>query len=157
MYPVAPNGDHARRGLKPLLSLFLLFLALPAFAQQSSTSVQSAAQSAHDESVTKPVAVDYEHPGGRDIEDLNMRGTYLKLPPFSETVIGLDNPLRQDLARHGIGFLDIDDDEFTYNTTTPPVPLAQQTFTGQRPTWKSSHYPMLHLGSSPAWRPRRTA
>jgi porin len=83
-----------------------------------------------------------EHPGGRSIEDLNLRGAYISLPPFSDSLFGEDNPVRQSLARHGIAIQHFGDTTFTYNTLTPPVPLDEQTYNGQRPTWKTSHYLM---------------
>ncbi|MDE1163130.1 MAG: carbohydrate porin [Acidobacteriaceae bacterium] len=136
---ILAHGKKAGAGVALLLAL-----ASTAVAQQSSTdSSSSIGPQAQAVKAAEPKPYDYEHPGGRDIEDLNFRGTYLKLPPFSEMLFGLKNPVRQALARKGIGLFDIDDNEFTYNTTSPPVPLAQQTFTGQRPTWKSSHYPVL--------------
>ena len=83
-----------------------------------------------------------EHPGGRSIEDLNLRGAYISLPPFSDSLFGEANPVRQALARHGMAVQHFGDTTFTYNTTSPPVPLDEQTYNGQRPTWKTSHYLM---------------
>ncbi|MFC6646303.1 carbohydrate porin [Granulicella cerasi] len=123
------------------VALLLALSATGAAAQQSNNETQNIGQQAQAEAQTKPAAPDYSHPGGRNIEDLNLRGTYLKLPPFSEMLFGEKNPVRQALAKQGIGLFDIDDNSFSYNVTAPPVPLAQQTYNGQRPTWKSSHYP----------------
>ncbi|RXH54685.1 carbohydrate porin [Granulicella sibirica] len=131
-----------RSGLHATFFAIFLLSACGASAQQSDNTTP-AAVAARGEADQNPPSTDYEHPGGRDIEDLNLRGGYLKLPPFSETVFGLENPVTQNLAKHGIGLYDIDDNDFTYNTLSAPAPLAQQTYTGQRPTWKSSHYPML--------------
>lgn len=81
-----------------------------------------------------------EHPGGRPIENLNLRGGYLIMLPFSQTLDGAGNPVRQFLAKRGIGLMRFGDTDFTYNTLTPPVANGKQTYTGQRPTWKTSHY-----------------
>lgn len=137
------NHDRMRSLAMIVCGLVVAVPAQHAIAQQDSTSIAPVAKTAQQAAEAKPAQPDYEHPGGRDIEDLNMRGTYLKLPPFTETVDGLTNPVRQALAKHGIGYYDIDDNQFIYNVTSPPVPESQQTFLGQRPTWKSSHYPML--------------
>lgn len=128
-------------------ALLPVALGLTASAQQTDTgdTTKIGQQAQAETQASRQAAQDYEysHPGGRSIEDLNMRGGYIKMPPYAEHFFGEKNPVTHTLAEHGIGLYDIDDDEFDYNTLNPPVPLADQTYTGQRPTWKSSHYPAL--------------
>ena len=129
-----------------LLTLTLIspLACTAAFSQQSTqTPVTPGEATQSQPAPTKPTAYDISHPGGRDIEDLNLRGAYLKLPPFTDTLSGEANPVRQGLAKRGVGVARFGDTTFTYNTLSPPVPLADQTYLGQRPTWKTSHYFML--------------
>jgi porin len=71
------------------------------------------------------------------------RGQVVVQPPESERVFGF-NPVNKALERYGLALYDISQDvTFTYNLLSPPVPLADQTYNGQRPTFSSSHYPAL--------------
>jgi porin len=129
----------------PCAVLLLCFAAGDrAHAQQSTPDAPiTAAADQSNISFSSQASFKLEHPGGRDIEDLNLRGGYIHLPPFKETIFGATNPVRQALASHGVGLTRFGDTTFTYNTTAPPVPLAEQTYLGQRPTWKTSHYFLL--------------
>ena len=69
----------------------------------------------------------------RSIEDLNLVGADIHMPPFSDTVLGADSPDRRALYRKGFvlrsNFIAI----YTQNTLNPPVPAAQQAYVGERP------------------------
>lgn len=68
----------------------------------------------------------------RSIEDLNLVGADIHMPPFSDTVLGADSPDRRALYRKGFvlrsNFVAI----YTQNTLNPPVPAAQQAYVGER-------------------------
>lgn len=40
----------------------------------------------------------------RSIEDLNLKGAAASDPPFTDSILGLDTPIRSSLFRHGLLF-----------------------------------------------------
>jgi porin len=69
-------------------------------------------------------------------------GQVIVQPPSSGRVEG--DLINKHLRPYGLELFDISQDlTFSYNLLSPPVPLAQQTYNGQRPTFTTSHYPAL--------------
>ena len=101
----------------------------------------------------------------RSIEDLNLVGADIHMPPFSDTVFGVDSPYRRALYSKGFVLRANTTVSYTQNTLNPPVPAAQQAYVGERPFWRLMVNPMLtydmrafhlhgaqlHIGTAPTW------
>ena len=79
----------------------------------------------------------------RSIEDLNLVGADIHMPPFSDTVFGVDSPYRRALYSKGFVLRANTTVSYTQNTLNPPVPAAQQAYVGERPSWFLMANPML--------------
>ena len=69
----------------------------------------------------------------RSIEDLNLIGADIQMPPFSDTVLGADSPYRRALYSEGFVLRNNTLVSYSQNTLNPPVPAAQQAYVGDRP------------------------
>ncbi len=79
----------------------------------------------------------------RSIEDLNLVGADIRMPPFSDTVLGTDSPYRRALYSEGFVLRANTMVVYTQNTLNPPVPAAQQAYVGERPFGVLFANPML--------------
>jgi porin len=68
----------------------------------------------------------------RTIEDLNLKGAAADNPPFTDTILGVDTPIRVGLFRHGLLFRMTVDGDYIQNTLAAPVDAADQAYIGQR-------------------------
>jgi porin len=79
----------------------------------------------------------------RTLEDLNLKGGTADNPPFTDTILGVDSPLRSSLFRHGLLFRMGANGAYIQNTLAAPVPADAQTYIGQRPFGAYSFNPVL--------------
>jgi porin len=79
----------------------------------------------------------------RNIEDLNLLGADVVMPPFSDSVINVDSAFRRDLASHGLALRVSTLDNYFQNTLDAPVSKAEQVYVGERPTWMAMINPIL--------------
>ena len=79
----------------------------------------------------------------RNIEDLNLVGADIHMPPFTDTISGVDSPYRRALYREGLVLRTNTIVSYTQNTLNPPVPAAQQAYVGERPYSMLFANPML--------------
>ena len=82
-------------------------------------------------------------PRPRSIEDLNLKGGAADNPPFTDTILGTDSPLRRSLFRHGLLFRMGANGAYIQNTLSAPVAADAQTYSGQRPFGSYSFNPVL--------------
>lgn len=83
------------------------------------------------------------HASPRSIEDLNLKGGSADNPPFTDSILGNDTPLRRSLFRHGLLFRMGANGAYIQNTLDAPVAADAQTYTGQRPFGDDSFNPVL--------------
>jgi porin len=79
----------------------------------------------------------------RSIEDLNLKGAAADNPPFTDTILGVDSPLRRSLFRHGLLFRMEANGAYIQNTLAAPVAEDAQAYTGQRQFGDYSFNPVL--------------
>lgn len=79
----------------------------------------------------------------RDIEDLNLLGADVSMPTFRDAIINVDSGFRSGPARHGFAMRINSTDSYYQNTLDASVPKAQQTYIGQRLTWRAMLNPIL--------------
>lgn len=79
----------------------------------------------------------------RSIEDLNLVGTPVTLPRFSDTLLGTDSAFRRALFRRGLLLRVMVLPRVSMNLLEAPVAPARQVYVGQRPTWISGLNPVL--------------
>jgi porin len=72
-------------------------------------------------------------PEARSIEDLNLLGADVFMPPFAESVIDVNSRFRAGLARRGLALRVIAGVQYTQNILDSPVPADEQVYVGQRP------------------------
>jgi porin len=81
-----------------------------------------------------------EPPG---MENLNLVGSPVRMPPFTDTILGTDSDYRRALYREGFVLRSNASSAYTQNTLNSPVPAAQQVFTGDRPFGSLTANPIL--------------
>jgi porin len=69
----------------------------------------------------------------RSIEDLNLVGADVFMPPIADSVISVNSPSRSELASHGMALRAITGLQYTQNTLAAPVAADDQVYVGQRP------------------------
>lgn len=79
----------------------------------------------------------------RTIEDLNLRGADVSMPPFSDAIIDLNSSFRSGLARHGFAMRINSTESYYQDTLDNSVPKAQQVYIGERLTWRAMINPIL--------------
>jgi porin len=77
------------------------------------------------------------------VESMNEKGLEIPLPPFANSISGATNPVRVALAKKGFGIFLPNANKFQDNLLAPPVPLVDQHYNGQRPTWIVNSLPVL--------------
>lgn len=99
--------------------------------------------SAHAQSLQPPAVAQGSQPRQRSIEDLNLKGGSADNPPFTDTVLGVDSPIRRNLFRHGILFRMQASGAYIQNTLRAPVAANAQTYTGDRQFGDYAFNPIL--------------
>jgi porin len=99
-----------------LCAVLLLFGYLP--AQNNLTSVVAESKAKLD-----------EPPG---MENLNIVGAVIRMPPFTDTVLGGNSAYRRALYSKGFVLRSNSTVSYAQNTLNPPVPSDQQTYMGER-------------------------
>jgi porin len=79
----------------------------------------------------------------RSLEDLNMRGSAVAMPPFSDSVIDVNSAERQQLLKHGLAIREIIQLQFVQNILEAPVAADQQVYVGQRAFTSAMSNPIL--------------
>jgi porin len=79
----------------------------------------------------------------RSLEDLNMRGGAVAMPPFSDSVIDVNSAERQQLLKHGLAIREIIQLQFVQNILEAPVAADQQVYVGQRAFTSAMSNPIL--------------
>lgn len=79
----------------------------------------------------------------RSLEDLNLKGAIADNPPFSDTLLGIDTPLRRSLFQYGLLFRMAANGAYIQNTLAAPVAANEQHYTGQREFGAYSLNPVL--------------
>lgn len=97
--------------------------------------LSSAGALSYGQSVDAPSSLPDAAPAAeRSIEDLNMVGAAITLPPISDTVLGAESSFRRALFSEGFLFRIVSMSTYTQNLLAAPVPADQQVYVGQRPT-----------------------
>jgi porin len=79
----------------------------------------------------------------RSLEDLNMRGGDVAMPPFSDSVIDVNSAERQQPLKHGLAIREIIQLQFVQNILEAPVAADQQVYVGQRAFTSAMSNPIL--------------
>ena len=79
----------------------------------------------------------------RSIADLNLKGAVADDPPFTDSLLGVDTPLRRSLFHHGLLFRMGANGAYIQNTLAAPVAADAQNYTGQREFGSYSFNPVL--------------
>jgi len=79
----------------------------------------------------------------RSIEDLNYLGGEASMPPFADSILGVDSEFRHLMFRNGLAFRVISQVQFVQNTLDEPVPADQQVYVGQRAFESAMVQPIL--------------
>lgn len=116
-------------------TIILAVSSASVFAQQTSQAPAST-----------PVVEQKSHTllSAKELEKFNVRETNaVGYQPFTDSILGVNNPVRQALARHGFGLAFAP--AFIINATLPDasVPWQQQSYVGQRPTYNNWEFPTL--------------
>lgn len=79
----------------------------------------------------------------RSIEDLNLIGAAVTMPPLADSVLGVDSRLRRPMARHGLLLRVNIVPRVSANLLDEPAPAGQQVYIGHRPTLISGVNPIF--------------
>ena len=71
-------------------------------------------------------------PSTNSIEALNYLGGDASMPPFSDSVLGVDSKFRKAMLRHGMALRLIAQGQYTQNMLDAPAPADEQVYVGQR-------------------------
>jgi beta-glucosidase len=77
------------------------------------------------------------------IEGLNLVGAAVSMPPFADSIFGVDSAFRRALFEKGLLLRFISLPRVSLNLLDGPVPASQQVYIGQRPTWIGGLNPIL--------------
>jgi hypothetical protein len=77
------------------------------------------------------------------IEELNLIGAAVTMPPLSDSVLGVESGFRRALFGKGMLFRVNVVPRYTQNLLDGPVPAGQQSYIGQRPTFISGVNPIF--------------
>ena len=108
-------------------------------ALASLASVVCHAQSAS----APPGAPESEAAFTRSIEDLNLVGAAVTMPPFSDSLLGVDSGFRRSLFSQGMLLRVNLVPRYSQNLLDGPAPSAQQVYIGHRPTFISGVNPIF--------------
>jgi len=120
----------APRSLAPLVAAICISGSGLASAQSATSTVP-------------PVAREQSPPAARSIEDLNLVGAAVTMPPFVDSALGTTSAFRRALASHGLMLRMNVAERFSQNLLEGPVPGSQQAYIGHRPTIISGVNPIL--------------
>lgn len=79
----------------------------------------------------------------RSIEDLNLVGAAVTMPPLADSVLGATSPFRRGFASRGLLLRLNVVERFSQNILDGPAPAGQQAYIGHRPTLISGVNPIL--------------
>jgi hypothetical protein len=79
----------------------------------------------------------------RSIEDLNLVGAAVTMPPLSDSVLGVDSGFRRPLFSRGMLFRVNVVPRYFQNLLDGPAPAGQQAYIGHRPTLISGVNPIF--------------
>ncbi len=77
------------------------------------------------------------------IEELNLLGAAIHMPPFTDTVLGADSDYRRALYNKGVVLRSNSTVMYSQNIIDAPVPADQQVYVGQRPFARIMANPIL--------------
>jgi porin len=122
----------------PLLTAAILLCA-PALGRAQATAADPASPTAAARQEPASTAAD----PGRSLEDLNLVGGAVTMPPFSDNVFGTDSGVRRALFSRGMALRVNVVPRFSQNLLDEPVPASQQVYIGHRPTFISGINPIF--------------
>lgn len=102
-----------------------LLASLLMFVAAASLHAQGASSQSH--------SADAPSNPARSIEDLNMKGSDVSMPPFTDSMVVINSPLRQALLNKGMALRLISQGRYAQNTLREPSPVDRQAFVGDRP------------------------
>ncbi len=82
-------------------------------------------------------------PAERSIEDLNLVGSDVAMPPFSDSLVHINSDYRQTLFSKGIALRVISAAGYTQNVRSVPVPADEQVYVGERAFGRVMVQPIL--------------
>ena len=82
-----------------------------------------------------PNASDTQAQPERSIDDLNLIGAAVTMPPFSDSVLGVHSGFRRALFSRGMALRVNVVPRYSQNLLDGPAPSGQQVYIGQRPTF----------------------
>jgi porin len=82
-------------------------------------------------------------PAERSIEDLNLVGSDVAMPPFSDSLVDVNSGFRQALFSKGIALRVISNAGYSQNVLQAPVPADEQVYVGERPFGNAMVQPIL--------------
>jgi porin len=88
-------------------------------------------------------APEAEAPAERSLEDLNLIGAAVTMPPFSDSVLGVDSGFRRALFGRGTALRVNVVPRYSVNLLDGPAPAGQQAYIGHRPTFISGVNPIF--------------
>ncbi len=68
-------------------------------------------------------------------DPLMIKGSIIDYPSAFDSLIGPRDPVRLAMAKRGLYIAAVNSTQFVDNLSDPPIPSAQQSYVGQRPTW----------------------
>jgi porin len=115
------------------LLVILLGTALLPYGSLSAQDVPASAPTGAKATQTEP-------PG---MEDLNLRGADIHMPPFTDTILGANSTFRRTLYSKGFVLRSNSTATYMQNTLDGPVPADQQVYMGQREFGRLMANPIL--------------
>lgn len=82
-------------------------------------------------------------PAGGSIEDLNLLGSDVAMPPFSDSLVDVNSDYRQALFSKGIALRVISNAGYSQNMLEAPVPANEQVYIGEHPFENAMVQPIL--------------
>jgi porin len=103
-------------------------------------TIISVAQCFASQAFAQVAKVDSTEPG---IEGLNLLGAAIRMPPFTDTVLGVDSDYRRELYSKGVALRSNSTVSYSQDIINSPVPADKQVYTGDRPFGRLMANPML--------------
>jgi len=122
---------------KAVCSLFVEMIAAGAFLALGQTGHNPA---------TAPTQTGETSASG--FEFLNVQGTDIQIPPFTESVFGTDNAFRRGLLRRRMALRFLGLLNYTQNVLDDPVPTGLQVYAGERPFGRTMLDPIFTMDLS---------
>jgi hypothetical protein len=89
------------------------------------------------QSPTAPSTTQTTAASARSIEELNLVGAAVTMPPFADSLLGVDSDFRRELFSHGMVLRVNIVPRFSQNLLDEPAPSGEQAYIGHRPTFIS--------------------